>query len=47
MRFQARCQDESRWLILIAVVTAACTSFLAIVLMLNGSKKLKYWLLLN
>ena len=40
MRFQARRQDESRWIILIVVVAAACTSLLAIVLMLSGSKKL-------
>ena len=40
MRFQAQRQDESRWIILIVVVTAACTSLLAIVLMLSGSKQL-------
>lgn len=40
MRFQARQQDESRWIILIGVVAAACTSLLAIVLMLGGGKQL-------
>lgn len=31
MRSQAQRQDESRWIILIVVVVAACTSLLAIV----------------
>jgi uncharacterized membrane protein len=38
MRLCAQSQDESRWIILFAVVTAACTSLLAIIFMLNGSK---------
>ncbi|WP_052055260.1 DUF1345 domain-containing protein [Myxosarcina sp. GI1] len=38
MRSYARHQDESRWIILFAVVAAACSSLLAIVLMLSGSK---------
>ena len=33
-------QDESRWIILIVVVVASCTSLLAIIFMLNGSKQL-------
>lgn len=39
MRSQAQQVDESRWIILIVVMAAACTSsLLAIVFMLNGSK---------
>ena len=38
MRSQAQRQDENRWLILAVVVVTACSSLLAIVFMLNGSK---------
>lgn len=38
MRSQAQRQDESRWIILMAVVIASCTSLLAIIFMLSGSK---------
>ena len=40
MLSQAQRQDESRWIILIVVVFASCTSLLAIIFMLNGSKQL-------
>jgi uncharacterized membrane protein len=40
MRSQAQRQDASRWIILIVTVIAACTSLLAIVFMLSGSKNL-------
>ena len=40
MRSQAQKEDESRWLILIVLVAAACTSLLAIVFMLEGGKNL-------
>ena len=40
MRSHARHQDESRWIILIVVVVASCTSLLAIIFMLNGNKHL-------
>lgn len=46
MRSRAQHQDASRWLILFVVVFAACTSLLAIVFMLNGSKDLKQGLLI-
>ena len=40
MRSQTQKEDESRWIMLIVVVAAACTSLLAIVFMLDGSKNL-------
>ncbi len=40
MRSQSQRQDVSRWIILIVTVIAACTSLLAIVFMLSGSKNL-------
>ena len=40
MRSYAQRQDESRWIILFAVVAAACTSLIAIVFMLSGNKNL-------
>ena len=46
MRPRAQRQDASRWLILLVVVVAACTSLLAIVFMLNGSKNLRQGILI-